>query len=559
MTASALRLLDVAATFSQDSTGEEGDRSRRLCQDEHEWSGDRPDGVSTLRRYVDVVWRRKWFLVVPIAGALLLVGIGTARQQERYEATADVLINRQEAATTSVIGQTPVLDDANRTMQTQARLARAPVVVERTLAASGEGEPSVAAFLGSSTVFPIGDFLRFTLTDRDPARAARLVSRHAREYVRFRRELDTAGLARIRRELSAQITRLEAEGRQRSLAYDRLLDREQQLELLTALRFSNVSVVQTATASDAEQVAPRPKRNLALAAGGGLLLGLILVFLVESLGTRPRNDDEVEELLGLRLLGRLDHDRDRVLLPESTGPDADAAHTVRTSIEHVNRTVGARTVMVTSARADEGKSRVAVQVAAAFARAGRRVVLVDLDFRSGATSTLLRVDDRHTVSALVHSGLGVEDVLVGVEVENGSLDAGVESNGQRRSSARLEVVGGGRLDIHPTELLSSSELARVLAALEQRADLVLVDVAPILEAPDAAALASLVDGLVLVVDSVRARGPLLAETRSIIEAWPVARLGFVATDGADDVEPVSFVRSRPQPTAALSPEPEQVA
>ena len=528
-------------------------------QREHEGSGDRPDGVSTLRRYLEAIWRRKWLFVAPIAGALLLAGIGTARQQERYEATADVLINRQEAATTSVIGQTPVLDDANRTMQTQARLAHAPVVIDRTLAAAGDDAPSVDAFLGSSTVFPLGDLLRFTLTDRDPARAARLVSRHAREYVRFRRELDTAGLARTRRELSAQIAQLEAEGRQRSLAYDRLLDREQQLELLTALRSSNVLVVETATQSDANRVAPRPKRNLALAAGAGLVLGLILVFLAESLATRPRSDEEFEELLGLRLLGRLDHDPGGALLPGSSGPAADAAHTIRTGVELVNRSVGARTVMVTSSRADEGKSRVAVQLAAAFARAGRRIVLVDLDFRGGATSKLLRLDERHTVSALVHSGLGVEDVLVGIGVDDASVEAVAESNGQRPSSARLEVVGSGPLEAHPAELLSSGELARVLASLEQRADLVLVDVAPILEAPDAAALASLVDGLVLVVDSARARGPLLAETRATIEAWPVARLGFVATDGGDDVEPVSLVPSRPQTTAAPSPEREQVA
>ena len=116
---------------------------------------------------------------------------------------------------------------------------------------------------------------------------------------------DTVGLEATLREVRGQIAELEAAGNVGAPLYVRLVDRERQLESLAALRISNVSMVESARAADAEQVAPRPRRNTALALVAGLVVGLILVALWETLSTRPRTEQEIEALLGMPFLARL--------------------------------------------------------------------------------------------------------------------------------------------------------------------------------------------------------------------------------------------------------------
>ncbi|MGH3110673.1 MAG: division plane positioning ATPase MipZ [Gaiellaceae bacterium] len=521
----------------------------------------RPDGVSTVRHYLQALWRRKWIGLVPLVVIPLVVLAASLAQEDLYEASADVLVNRQEVATTSLIGQTPALDDADRTMSTQAMLARVPTVAERTLAAAGATSTSARAFLAQSSVFPLSDFLRFTVSDQDAARATRLASAYAREFVRFRRELDTAGLARTLEELRGQIAQLEAAGNVDSPLYVRLADREQQLESLVALRTSNVSVVRTAGPDDVEQVAPRPRRNVALAAGAGLVVALILVFLAESLSTRPRTDDEFEELLGAPLLARLESEgRGRTALLFGDGAEADSVHKLRINLELAGGAVGRRTIMVTSPRSDEGKSAAVARLGVALARTGRHVTLVDLDLRQGSLTALAGVDNRCGMSALARGECELADALVAIPLDDSSeRGAPAASNGRVGSAPLLEVVGSGLAALHAAELVSSRAVASVLAELRERADVVLVDAPPLLEVPDPAAVAAHVDGVLLIVSSRDAHGPTLADTRRVLESWRVATLGFALTGGGTArPHPLQFRRGKP-PARTPAGERERVA
>jgi Mrp family chromosome partitioning ATPase len=517
--------------------------------------------VSTLRHYLHVLWRRKWIGLAPLVLIPLVTLVATLRQQDLYEASADILVNRQEVATTSLIGQTPALDDAERTMDTQARLARVPSVVDRTLAAAGARSTSRHIFLAQSSVFPLADILRFSVSDRDAARAARLASAYAREFVRFRRELDTLGLARTLQELRGQIQELEAAGNVDSPLYVTLADREQQLESLVALRTSNVSVVRTAEVEDAERVAPRPRRDTALAVAAGFFVGLILIFLAESLSTRPRSDDEFEELLGMPLLARLGAGtQGKTALVLGDRADADAVHSLRLNLELANSAVGARTIMITSPRSREGKSATMAQLGVALARAGRHVTLVDLDLRESSLTRLVGLDERFGVTALARGECELAEALVAMPVDDeGDNSASADSNG-RREPALLEVVGSGPPVIHPAEFLSSKSVAPVLAELLRgRADVVLVDVPPVLAAPDAAAVAAYADAVLLVVGPRDARGPILAAARRVLDGWPVAPLGFAVSEGGDERPLFGELHRDKLLARARSSEPERVA
>ena len=504
-----------------------------------------PDGVSTSRHYLQVLWRRKWVVLVPLVTIPLAVYIASVRQDALYQVSADVLVNRQEVATTSLIGQTPALDDAGRTMDTQARLARVPLVAERALAAAGLPGAAPRTLLDHSSVYPLGDFLRFQVSGDDPGPAARLANAYAHAFVRYRRELDTIGFEATLRQVRRQIGQLEAAGNVRSPLYLRLADREQQLEALRALRTSNVSVVETATGGDAEQVAPRPKRNTAVGLLAAGVVGLILVVLWETLSTRPRSTLEFEELLDLPFLGRVPAPEAETTSPVR-GAAADAIHGLRTNLELANASLAARTIMVTSPHEGEGKTGVLLQLGLALARSGRRVVLVDLDLRRSTLTGLTGLSGRPGMSDLVLGQASVDDILVPLPQSAGVDDERIDRLGASESS--VEVLGSGRTAVSPPELASAAAVAEVLTDLQQRADIVLVDVPPVLDVPDAAAVALRVDGLLLVVSSRTARGPVLADVRRAIESWPLVKIGFALTERTADRPSTGRLRSAKQPT-----------
>jgi Mrp family chromosome partitioning ATPase/capsular polysaccharide biosynthesis protein len=501
------------------------------------------EGLSTLRQYAHTLWRRKWVLLVPAIALPLVTFVATSRQPALYEATADVLLNRQSTAATSLIGQTPGLDDEGRAIDTQVRIARLQRVLERTLAAAGVRGRSEGSLRGHSEVFPLASILRFSVTDEDPALAPRLATEYAREFVRYRRELDTVGLAAPLRDLRAELAQLEATGRTGSAQYNRLADRERQLESLQALSRSNVSLVQPARPGDQEQVAPRPLRNTALAAVVGLVAGLILVALWETLTTRPRSDDEVEGLLGMPLLGRLrlpgggtSGGRAGGLDPDA--PEDDAVAFLRTNLELATAGVRARSIMVTSLDVGQGAGTTAASTAVALARAGRRVVLVDLDLRSSSTplAEFFGVDGARGATSLARGECTVDDAVVAIPV-GGAEAIGpattVSANGRGERSAMLELVAAGPPTDRPADLASSASLAGALTALEERADVVLVVVPALLAAADAATVSARVDAVVLVVGARQARRPSLARARRVLDTWPAVKLGFVLTEGAD--------------------------
>ena len=534
---------------------------------------------SSLHDYVRVLRRRKWavlqaLVIVPVAAVLF-----SLQQEPLYQASSEVLLSRQNLAASLTGTQDPNASlAAERLAQTQAELARVPLIAQRVLGATGLADDRTPqAFLSSSSVSAKAnsDLLVFTVTDRVPEIAALLTTEYARQFTRYRRELDTAALVRARQEVQSRIAELETEGDRRSALYASLVDKEQQLNTMEALQTSNALLVRRA--SEAEQIQPKPVRNGILAGILGLLLGIGLAFLWEALDTRVRSAEEVRERLGLPLLGRIPEPAKRlrskdklVMLEEPRGHEAEAFRVLRTNLEFVNLDRGAQTIMITSAVASEGKSTTAANLAVACARAGRRVVLVDLDLRRpyldhffelpgpGFTEVALgeatldealepiplEQSDRNGRPARANSQPETAELvrLFQQAVREGRPELAQEAAGrvtiQERSEERrdtiskLEILPSGPIPPDVGEFVASNVLADILVQLRQRADLILIDSPPILQIGDALALTALVDAVVLVTRLDIVRRPMLSELRRTLDATPVVKLGFVLT-GAD--------------------------
>jgi succinoglycan biosynthesis transport protein ExoP len=495
--------------------------------------------ASSLSDHLRVARRRKWVIlqaVVVVPAAALLFSL---QQPRLYEASAEVLLSRQNLA--AALTDTPdvtLSQEAARLVETQANLARVPAVAARTLAeANVSGTPQ--AFLDSSGVSAKAnaDLLEFRVRNSSRAVATRLASEYARQFTIYRRELDTAALQRARRELGRRLVELERAGQSRSALYASLVEKEQQLRTMEALQTANAFVVREA--SRAEQVQPRPARNALLGLALGLLLGVGLAYLREALDTRVRSADEIVDALGLPLLGRipeppgqLQKENRLVMLAAPKRIHAEAFRVLRTNLEFANVEHRARTIMVTSAVEQEGKSTTVANLAVACARAGKRVVLVDLDLRCPLIARLFDLDqDRPGLTDVVVGHVKLHDAISTIAVSNAARVNGAAANGNGDGSpyGLLQLLPAGPAPPNAGEFVNTQALPGILDQLGAGADLVLIDAPPLLHVGDAITLSARVDAVLVVTRLNVVRRPMLAELRRIFDSSPAVPLGFVLT------------------------------
>ena len=459
--------------------------------------------VPTLRSYFRVCRRRKWIIVaaaiVPTVAAVLLA-LG---HEHRYRGEAKVLIG---------IGQAPLGAnqrlDPERLSTTSADLAEAPPVARRTLAAAGVRDRTPADFLDQVKVEanPDDDLLVFQVTDPDPALAVRLTNEHARQFIAYRDSLDRG---------------------------------------IYAHQVGNAFLV--APAVRAAVVDKGPVKNGVLGLAAGLVVGVLLAFAAEGFDPRVHSSREIGERLMLPLLARLPAppaklSADRgvvtralraladparpggkgalVMQDDPHHPVAEAFRVLATNFEFFNLEAGARTVLFTSSRHEEGKSTTVANLAVALARRGRRVIAVDLDARHGSLADLFGLQ----------RAPGMTDVAAGAV----DLDTAVVTDA---SGDNLGVLPSGSWLPDPDEFMGRPVIGDVLAQLEERADIVLIDCPALLGVDGAVSLAGQADAVVVVARLGMVRRAALEDARGVLARCPVHKLGFIATGAdAEDIE-----------------------
>jgi polysaccharide biosynthesis transport protein len=531
----------------------------------------------TLHDYLRVVRRRKWMVVLAALLVPLAAVAFSLQQQRLYEASADVLLNSQNAAATAALPGTPLMglsQEPERITQAQARVARMPEVVERVLSSVSGTGLTVSDFLADSSVSssPGSDILTFAVTNPDPALAEQLANAYALEYTAYRQELDASLVERALADVEQRLQQLDRAGAELerrdasfgvltrfSALYTSLIDRQQTLQSIQELQGPGASVVQQADGTVLTQ--PKTLRNAAIGLVVGLVLGLGLVFLREALETRARTAKEVSAGLGgLPLLGRVPEPPRRlrragrlVMLEDPGSVQAEAFRMLRAKLDFFTLDQGVRAIMVTSALQQEGKSTTVANLAIASARAGKRVALVDLNQRRPRLARFFDLKGPGlTQVALGHVPL--EDALTQIVIADSRAlgrrtapPEGGSGNGNRADelSGLLEVLPSGPISPDPGEFVSSPALGKILRALRERADIVLVDAPQALHVGDVIALSSHVDGIIVVARSKTLRRQTLAELNMQLATMRAPALGLVVTgegegDGEGDGYAVGF-------------------
>jgi tyrosine-protein kinase len=499
-----------------------------------------------LRDYLRVLGRRKWIMLMPLIVVPLLAVYLSTREQPLYQASAEVLLNRQDIGASLTNIEDPTLLDPNRNAQTQAQLARVPAVAQRVVEALGLQDRGPYDFVGQSFVSASEetDLLTFSVVDANPELASRLATEYGRQFTLYRSELDTRTLRTALAAVDAQLNALKSEGNEGSALYADLADKQQQLRTLETLYTSRAVLVRHA--AGAAQIQPKPLRNGIIGAMLGVVLALVFAFLAEALDTRVRSGDDIGEKLGLPLLARvpelprgLRKHNQLVMVEAPNEPHAEAFRMLRTNLDFVNLEVKARALLVTSAVTGEGKSTVAANLAISLARTGRRVLLADFDVRAPVLESFFEVAGRPGLTSVALGEVELDEAITAIAVgdtsdSGGEIPAptvGAPTNGGQPEdpAAIVEVLTTGPVPPNPGEFLTSRRVVGILEQLRARCDVLIIDAAPLLVASETLALMGQLDAFLLVARPNLLRSSMLTELQRILHTCPIPALGYVLT------------------------------
>ena len=254
----------------------------------------------------------------------------------------------------------------------------------------------------------------------------------------------------------------------------------------------NINILEFAKVAD-RPYRPRRTLSMALALIAGLALGAGLALLRDRLDVRLRTSEEVAAALGAPVLGVVPHlssRRQRKGLARLVEFDpgshaAEAFRTIRTAVYFGFPASQARTLVLTSPSAGDGKTTVASNLAIAMAQAGQRTLLLEADLRK----------PRHHQIYVLEPGPGLCGVLKG--------EATVADAVRRSGVERLDVLPCGQVPSNPSELLNSDAFAQAIRALSDLYDRIIIDAPPLGPVADARIVSALADATILILRAGR--------------------------------------------------------
>lgn len=374
---------------------------------------------------------------------------------------------------------------------------------------------------------------------------------------RFKAEYDAAGqtedllqnrLSQVEQaafnqsESAAQFQILKHNAESSSALYDALQLRLQEAGITAGLNSNSIEVVDRA-AQPSTPVSPQKRLDVEYGFLGGLVVGMALALLLESLDDTLRTSEDVEHLISTPALSvvprfnvatkklksyggekrpdelaqpqeaRIIRDLPTIYEPQSLS--AESFRTLRSAIllSAVDR--DPKVILVTSGLAAEGKSTCAANTAVAFAQRPARVLLVDTDLRKGTLHLKFKVSNRTGLSTYLSHASGEESFVTPIP-----------------SLPNLCVLPRGPIAPNPGEMLSSVSMAEAIERWRREWDFVILDSSPILAVSDTLSIVQQVDGALIIVRAGVTRKKALQKTREQLRRANARILGSVV-NGVD--------------------------
>lgn len=488
-----------------------------------------------LERYLQLVNRRKFVLVVPVVLAVLGAALLSYLQEPVYVATATVRVNPDLAG---IDAQDP--GAADRFLTTQSEIIKRRTFTDGVVQRLGLEDAS-ANLDGRVTTIPIAnsDLIEIQAKAPDPDEAADIANTVAnllRDPV-FMSQFDSDAVASLTDDVDAAGQRLEDEQailenlRATGASESEISNQEQAVEvarnsyqaLIVQREEATVrqdqaarafTIIENAEAPGAP-VSPRWLFNLAAGLLAGLAAGAALSLVLEYIDPTLRGVRDLESVTRLPVLASIPFGIRWKYPPPPVSPDYRLLSTkLRTLLqEHKHKSV-----LFTSTRPEEGNTTVATYTAMAMAQAGLRTLLLDANLNRPDLHKLFNVPMSPGLYNFISQN-GARPALPVAEAVDDII--------QESPVPRLSVLTAGTKMNDPSELLASAEMRSFLDAVEDKWDVVVIDGSAMASGAGAAVIAPVVDGVVLVAAEGQASSTSVEDTVGELASLGAKTLGLV--------------------------------
>ena len=208
-------------------------------------------------------------------------------------------------------------------------------------------------------------------------------------------------------------------------------------------------------------------------------------------------------LVGANGLTQEDRAKSELLIhADSRSSLAEAYRQLRTSILLSTAGHSPKSLLVTSSLPSEGKTTTATNTSISLAQTGARVLIIDADMRRPRVHSVFGIQNNGGLSSILSSELKEQDVLDAIQYDD---------------RTKVSVMTSGPIPPNPAELVGSEQMTKLLKMLLQHLDHVVVDSPPITSFTDGVLIASVVDGVILVVHSGHSSRQVVRRARQLIQ------------------------------------------
>lgn len=261
-----------------------------------------------------------------------------------------------------------------------------------------------------------------------------------------------------------------------------LLQKRTEAGLSEASTTSDIVVVNPPMAGSS--IAPKVSLNYMIAFGIGLFLPLAFFVLAELLNTRIQSREDIEQYTTVPVIAGIGHNPQTnplVVVDKPKSAMAEAFRALRSNLSYFTENRNNQVFMVTSSLPNEGKSFTTLNLASAFALAGKRTLIIGADLRKPKLYDELNLNNDRGLSQYLSNLATLDEVIQTSHVEN------------------LFFISGGAVPPNPSELLLKPAMAEMLATLKSKFDFIILDTPPLGLVTDAFVLAPLVNHTLFVV------------------------------------------------------------
>jgi capsular exopolysaccharide synthesis family protein len=299
------------------------------------------------------------------------------------------------------------------------------------------------------------------------------------------------------------------------------------------IEVNNVQVIDTAKVPS-KPVKPNKRMNVSVAGVLGLLSGILLIYLLEYVDHTFKKPEDVEGQLGLNVIGTIPlfeggkrgkrKSKDEKVLEKQylknlitqnnpKAPATEAFRELRTNLQYAGVDKELKTIVVTSPTMGDGKTVTAVNLAVTLSRSGSKVLIIDADLRKPK----------------VHSYFGIENKEGLTNALTSEKERSKINTLKYDQNSNLQILTSGPVPPNAAEMLNSKRMIQLLEELKKEYDIIIIDTPPIGQVTDAAILAGVTDGTILVLASNETRIEITKRAKKALDSVNASIIGVVLT------------------------------